>query len=269
MGITTTTMPYVIEPLSGGNNIYQDYHDKVMSTDAIIWAMTSTDKMNNNDENVDSGIKPGHSGMISFYVKPSKESVNLDLTFEIVGYSCTETNNAVTGNTDISMTRVADEYQRYLAGHIFLFAGRDDIKDPETDAVIGHTYSTPIVSGADLKKTLLNQNYTKANENTPVTIYWIWPQTLSTLIDARINSNVSIEPITSGTDRDNIVTNIATYPSYYFYNYAVSGVTLTEAIMAAEYDTYCDKYDSADNAIGTNVNYITLKMTTDETSEGE
>ena len=72
MGITTTTMPYVIEPLSGGNNIYQDYHDKVMSTDAIIWAMTSTDKINNNDENVDSGIKPGHSGMISFYVKPIK-----------------------------------------------------------------------------------------------------------------------------------------------------------------------------------------------------
>lgn len=265
----TETLPYSIEPLSGGNNIYQEYHDEVMSGDSLIWSMTSTDNMNNNNENADKGIKPGHFGKVSFYVKPSHESIDLDLTFEIVGYSCVETTDEETGDTEISMTRVSDEYQKYLAGHIYLFANRTAITDPDTNVITGYTYSDPIVSGPDLKKALLDQTYYKANENVPVTIYWIWPQTLSTLIDARINSNVSIEPISSGTDRKKIVTNISSYPSYYFYNYSdTPGVTLTESIMATEYDFYCDKYDSADNAIGTNVNYITLKMTTEESSEG-
>ncbi len=268
--VNVSTLPYVIEPLSGGNNIYQDYHDEVMSSDTMVWAMTSTDKMNNNNSSTDKGIKPGHYGQISFYVKPRDTSINLDLTFEIVGYSCTETTDEETDETTITMTPVDAEYQRYLAGHIFLFADRVDITDPETEEVIGYTYSKPIVSGADLKKTLPDQTYTKATQDTPVTIYWVWPETLSTLVDARINSNVNIEPFISGADRTAVVTNIATYPNYYFHSYtAVEGVTLTESTLATGYDTYGEKYDSADNAIGKNVNYIRLKMTTEESSEGE
>ena len=272
MAMDTAPMRYVIEPLSGGNNIFQSYHDEVKSDDALIWAMTSTANMDNYSE-TDKGIKPGSFGQISFYVRPSSSSINLDLSFEIKGYSCTETTDENTNETDIELEPVSSDLQAYLTGHILLFGGRTETTDPQTGKKT-YTYSDPILSANSLARVMRNRSFTKANEDTPVNIYWVWPKTLSTLIDATENDIVDTEPFCSDSEDDDsdyklVVANILAHPTYYFYNYTPpSGSSLSEDLMVEEYETYGEQYDGADNAIGMNVNYITLKMTTEESAGG-
>ena len=273
MAVQAAETDFMIEPLSNGNNIYQDYHDEVKSSDALIWAMTTDRNMENYDEDTDKGIKPGSSGKISFYVKPGGTSVDLDLVFQITGYRCTETTDENTNETHIQMTAVEQDLQRYLAGHIFLFGGRTEITDQQTGKK-SYIYSEPIVSTGGFTKVLENKTYTKANENTPVNIYWVWPKTLSTLVNATSNANVDIEPFCADSDAADsdyklVVGNILAHPTFYFYNYTPEeGTTLTENLIVREYEAYSDKFDGADNAIGMRINYITLKLTAEKSSGG-
>jgi len=236
---------------------------------SMVWKMTAENNMGNYTG--EEGISPGSYGTISFYVKPRDASIDLDLSFEIVGYKYLKTTETVEGGgttTTKSMTQVSNELQGYLAGHIFLFETRTPVYDDPDSVnrkIISYIYSNPILSTTDLKKEISNRTYYKANENTPVNIYWVWPKTLSTLVDARANSYISISPFCENADYTAVVANITTYPARYLYQYSNSGTTLTETLISSQYETYGDLYDRADNEIGLNVSYITLKMTSSET----
>lgn len=297
MGVKIGSDAYQIVPVDGIDSIYQDYYKYIenYSSDALVWKMNDESNMENFTGDV--GISPGSFGTISFYVQPRDESINLDLTFSIVGYeykeqvvttaaaeggeesettSGEEATETTTQETVRTMSTVDDDLQNYLAGHILLFQNRTDTYDlPEGDPdrkIISSVYSDPILSGADLSKVISNRTFTRANQNTPVNIYWVWPKTLSTLVDATANANVTIEPFSNGTDRTAIINNIAAYPAYYFYNSNDSATTLATLhqsatpakLMSDEYDTYGDLYDRVDNEVGLKVSYITFKMTSSE-----
>lgn len=295
MGVKIGSDAYQIVPVDGIDSIYQDYYNYIdnYSSDALVWKMNDESNMENYTGDV--GISPGSFGTISFYVQPRDESINLDLTFSIVGYEYkeqvvttaaaeggeeSETTTTTSGKesaetttqpTIKTMTEVSPELQRYLAGHILLFQNRTDTYDkPEGDPdrkIISSVYSDPILSGADLSKVIRNRTFTRYSEYTSdkaVNIYWVWPKTLSTLVDATANANVSIEPFSNGTHRTAIENNIASYPTYYFYQYTDTETTITPTLLSNEYDTYGDLYDRVDNEIGMKVNYITLKMTSSE-----
>lgn len=277
MGVKIGSDAYQIVPVDGIDSIYQDYYKYIenYSSDALVWKMNDESNMENFTGDV--GISPGSFGTISFYVQPRDESINLDLTFNIVGYEYKEeTEETGTQKTTRTMTIVSDELQNYLSGHLFLFQKRDPVYDNPDDSenrkIISYIYSDPILSGADLSKVISNRTFTRTNQNTPVNIYWVWPKTLSTLVDATANANVSIEPFSNGTDRTAIINNIAAYPAYYFYNSNDSATTLATLhqsatpakLMSDEYDTYGDLYDRVDNEVGLKVSYITLKMTSSE-----
>lgn len=294
MGAKISSDTYQIVPVDGIDSIFQGYYDYIdnYNSDALVWKMNDESNMENYTDDV--GISPGSFGTISFYVKPNDDSINLDLSFSIVGYeykeqivttAAAEGGNAITTTTTIqenaeepaetttqqtikTMTAVTPELQNYLAGHILLFQNRTDtydkpVGDPDRK-IISSVYSDPILSGADLNKVIRNRTFTKANQNTPVNIYWVWPKTLSTLVDATENANVSITPFSNGTDYTTIVNHIISNPTYYFYQYNGAETTLTENLMSDEYDTYGDYYDRVDNEIGLKVSYITLKMTSNE-----
>lgn len=275
MGVSVGSDSYQIVPLDGITSIYQDYYNYMPSGQdtSMVWKMTAENNMENYTG--DAGISPGSFGTISFYVKPRDASVNLDLSFEIVGYKYSETTQAAAEEgqdpvTTKSMTRVSNKLQGYLAGHIFLFETRTPVyDDPESEnkKIISYMYSDPILSTKDIAKVISNRTFYKTDENTPVNIYWVWPKTLSTLVDATENTYVTIEPFCENAAYTAVVNNVTTYPVRFLYQYSDTETTLTASLLSSQYETYGDLYDRADNEIGLNVSYITLKMTTTETAQ--
>ena len=286
MGVTVASESYQILPLTENDDpeagavvresVFERFHiGSSKSSDAAVWTMSAESDMNNFDNDA-VGIYPGSYGSISFYVKPRDSYIDLDLTFRIKGYlytpGSTDTDTGVTAPA--SMTAMP-ELDDYLAGHIFLFEERSieyykDANDQDTDKIKRISYSKPILSGISLDKAASAKRFSKAAQDTPVKIYWVWPRTLSTLVYAMDNENVNIEPFCdyggsngSDTTYSEIIGNITGHPERYFYEYSQER-TLTAEGIATAYDTYGPLYDQVDNEIGKSVNFITLNMTTAE-----
>ena len=257
--------PYDIVCLDDSKeNIFQSVHDLIKTDDAAVWQMTAQNNMENYDDN-DEGLAPGSFGMVSFYVKPHDTSIDLNLTFELTGYEYLS--NATEGTNEL--IAVDDKLQGYLNGHILLFQERTEVINETTGEVESYIYYDPVLPD-DTASRVINKKFLKENENTPVNIYWVWPKTLSTLVDASSNEYVGVKPFCEGEDYKKICNDILTYPGKYLYEYAGeqdeegNDITLTEKLIAEKYDKYGDLYDRADNQIGMNVDYITLKMSTEE-----
>ena len=300
-------MNYEIVSLSDGNNglYYDDYHSLVKSSDAMVWQMTAESNMDNyeiaqsgsasnesgsdEEEEIEYGIHPGSQGVISFYVIPKIAHINLDFRFEIIGYLASEDED--TGEIEMTKLDSTAGPARYLNGHILLFEQRTKIGNT-------YTYSKPILSNEDMLRVMESKSYTGIGTKNQVDIYWVWPNTLSNIVDATsCEKMVVIEtPFTSGNDYSAIVTNVETYPEYYLKmdgensingsgtntgNSSGSSNTgnssgssngsgtggpgeVTRAVIARDYDIYGDYYDQADNDIGMGVNFILLKMSVSE-----
>ena len=254
---------------------YDPYHKNVREetgSDAIVWLMTDESNFGNynsdnsdNTEEQNGGIKPGSCGKISFNVKPYVDNIYLSYDFEILGYSYDE--NAANNADNMELLDEKESPARFLNGHILLFEERTGTTKDD------YVYSKPILSNADMQRVIRSNKYTKnANdEPTQVDIYWVWPMTLSRLIDARTCQKVTVSesPFTSTNAYNEVVENIITYPDYYF-----KGVTrpanvndrLADTAIVTDYDKYGDYYDQADNEIGMGVDFILLKMSVSEVS---
>lgn len=252
---------YEILVLSGGTNgiYYDEYHSGIIAPSTVVWKMTNTNNMENySSEVAGSGIHPGSSGVVSFYVKPFIPSIDLDLSFEILGYTATENSG------EITMTQIdSNEPQAvFLSGHILLFAERSGTAG-------NYTYGSPILSNEDMKRIIANKTFTGAGTETLVNIYWVWPQTLSDLVDARTCQKIEVTKIPFAADSTSynaVVNNILDYPDYYCKGVsrpANASERLSETNLATDYDKYGDYYDLADNDIGMYVDYILLRLSTD------
>lgn len=263
-----TGIPYDIVCLeSDKENAFQDVHDKIKSSDTIIWQMTDENNMENVGEDA-AGIAPGSYGVVSFYVKPHNDSVHLDLTFDLVGYKYSPTDE--TSDTEEPVEIDDEELNCYLNSHIMLFLNRTETTD--STGAKSYIYSEPILFGDDISRKIENKEFLKSDENKIVNIYWVWPKTLSTLVNATSNEYVSTKPFCEGEDYEKVCDNILKYPARYLYEYTQETdeddnlIELNTTVIADNYEKYGDMYDLADNQIGTNINYITLRMTTAESN---
>lgn len=273
MGISVAGPTFEVTTLTGSEGIFKDpYHIKVHDDSALYWTMTPTNNLINytsatydeNNELVDpgdQGLHPGTEGVISFYVTPKVASVNLDFDFEIVGYQASTDNKGIVMTPLANLSSGTGESPRNLLnGHILLFEERTETTTSGTTTV---TYSKPILSNADMHR-VMNRTITGKDTATPVNIYWVWPNTLSTLVDASA-SGITTVPFTSGTSYTAITGNITSYPQYYLKG-ASSGITVAD--IGAHYDTYGDMYDQGDNDIGMLVHYVLIKLSVTEGTAG-
>jgi hypothetical protein len=266
--------------LTNGNNgiYYEKYHTLVQDPSAMVWQMTDESNLDNftsgasgtsgssgSQTGGNTGIHPGSYGKVSFIVTPRVDSINLDFTFEILGYTAIE--NTTSGTVEMTLLDSNKGPAKYLNGHILLFKTR-------TGTVGNYIYSDPILSNEDMKRVLSEQPYSGKGVGTPVHIYWVWPNTLSKIVDARSCERMSVTEVpftnTSGTAYTQLVGNVVTYPDYYMKmseagNTASgslpSGTSAVTAEKIAElYDLYGDYYDQADNDIGMGINFVLLKM---------
>lgn len=287
MSVVASGPNYEISVCPGSNGLYyENYHKLVQDQSAIVWQMTETNNMENiengseetNSDNTSQGIHPGSYGVISFFVTPKVETVNLKFTFEVVGYVVEETQEG--GKTKITMTALEQnsEPAKYLNGHLLLFGGRKPLEDGSSVFI----YSDPILSNDDMKRVIASKKFKNDTPSTQVDIYWVWPRTLSTLVDARGCENVpvSVIPFTEGDHYQKIVNNILTYPKYYLKESLLTGsstqggegenaesgqaqkLSLTEIVT--EYQRYGDYYDQADNDIGMGIDFVLLKLSVEE-----
>ena len=268
---------YQIMVLDDGTDgqYYTNYHSYVQDPSAVVWQMKSTNNMGNyNDNAVNPGIKPGSYGMVSFYVKPLVDTVDLSFNFEILGDEYDK--DAVNAADKMQLLDSDESPAVFLNGHILLFEERTG--ETEDDFV----YSKPILSNEDMQRVISQNTYTKKADNSPtqVDIYWVWPTTLSKIIDARECTKISVTEVpftnknaysqsSTTSAYSEVVDNIRAYPDYYCKGVsrpANASAMLSEAAIVTDYDKYGDYYDQADNDIGMRVNYILLKLSVSEVS---
>lgn len=296
----------IVEEGSNGK-WYDTYHEKLFNTgsNTLVWQITDESNFGNyqaeNATAENGGIKPGSYGKISFNVTPRISPLDLKFDFEVIGYHSSDSvfNETPTkGKDNLLMTRVdtldnGSEIVGYLNGHILLFEKRSPVYETKTttdsetgeekteQVVVGYTYSGLIQTSDDMVRVLSNTektHFTTANSPTQVDIYWVWPNTLSSLID--VSSKGYTAPICTGTDLTAVQNYVLAHPEWFLKGCTApssdnaetgeesdaNSTSLAPDDIIKDYENYGDMYDMADNSIGMNVNYILLRLSAEEIS---
>ena len=264
---------------------------------SICWAVTPESNMNNTGEaGKPTGIEPGSYGKMTFYIIPNKDGplkVTLDLV--LTGYQIADNKKNEENVTKNDLREVTDpSLQQLLEGHVLLFAGYDEAAgcykgwisrdagewsmrpDSETEAAV-----------LESKSGKLTWNNTNAKKNTayPVTIYWIWPERLESYLrkaDGYSGKNPLLFPEDPSSEEnalsalpENLFETMGkveenSSSNRYFrwedsakFQENVTKDTLSqirEKFNPALYSMVAAYYDSADQYLGKNVQYVQLKL---------
>ena len=264
---------------------------------SICWAVTPESNMNNTGEaGKPTGIEPGSYGKMTFYIIPNKDGplkVTLDLV--LTGYQIADNKKNEENVTKNDLKEVTDpSLQQLLEGHVLLFAGYDEAAgcykgwisrdagewsmrpDSETEAAV-----------LEVKSGKLTWNNTNAKKNTayPVTIYWIWPERLESYLrkaDSYSGKNPLLFPEDPSSENnalwalpENLFETMGkveenSLSNRYFrwedsakFQENVTKDTLSqirEKFNPALYSMVAAYYDSADQYLGKNVQYVQLKL---------
>ena len=264
---------------------------------SICWAVTPESNMNNTGEDgKPTGIEPGSYGKMTFYIIPNKDGP-LKVTLELVlaGYQIADDKKNAENVTKNDLTEVTDpSLQQLLEGHVLLFAGYDEAAGCykgwiSRDAGV---WRMSLGSGTEaavleVKSGKLTWNNTNAQKDTayPVTIYWIWPERLESYLrkaDGYSGKNPLLFPEDlSSEDKalsalpENLFETMGeveqnSSSNRYFrwedsakFQENVTKDTLSqirEKFNPALYSMVAAYYDSADQYIGKNVQYVQLKL---------
>ena len=264
---------------------------------SICWAVTPESNMNNTGEaGKPTGIEPGSYGKMTFYIIPNKDGplkVTLDLV--LTGYQIADNKKNEENVTKNDLTEVTDpSLQQLLEGHVLLFAGYNEAagcykgwisrdagewsmkSDSETEAAV-----------LESKSGKLTWNNTNAKKDTayPVTIYWIWPERLESYL-RKADGYSGKNPLLFPEDPSSENNALSTLPEKLFetmgkaeensssnryfrwedsakFQENVTKDTLSqirEKFNPALYSMVAAYYDSADQYLGKNVQYVQLKL---------
>ena len=264
---------------------------------SICWAVTPESNMNNTGEDgKPTGIEPGSYGKMTFYIIPNKNGplkVTLDLV--LTGYQIADDKKNEENVTKNDLTEVTDpSLQQLLEGHILLFAGYNEKAGCykgwiSRDAGV---WRMSLGSGTEaavleVKSGKLTWNNTNAQKDTayPVTIYWIWPERLESYLrkaDGYSGKNPLLFPENLSSEEnallalpENLFATMSkveknSSSNRYFrwedsakFQENVTKDTLSqirEKFNPALYSMVAAYYDSADQYLGKNVQYVQLKL---------
>lgn len=222
-----------------------DYKTTTSNKNAVLWQLTTNSHLNNLSQ--DTGIQPGNSGTLEFYVIP-KCSGDLKLKCKISLQPVQINDNSVTNLPD-------SPADMFLQGHIlfaFTYHYTDEYPKEEYEAK-NHTG----ISLINYKSGEFILNLEGALENKPilVTLDWIWPLLLKNIID---------EPLWDSEEISNTVKGWMSSERYhFFYNDGeeFDNPSFSDPNDKRKYNSY---YNNADEYIGTHVDGIIVKLTAEE-----
>ncbi len=260
-----------------GNNkgaYYDPYHQAIHNDDSQgydVWLVDSSSNVNNyassGTDPKTLGIEPGSHGVISFYIRPYRD-VTVDLAFQTIGYKAQT--SFVNEQQVVTMTALSSEPREpacYLNGHVLLFEGKT-----------GNHYNGLIPTDENGKRKFsrtfaadgsfdTDTNGDGTNDAYKVDIYWVWAETLDTLVYNENSSAVLLCDKDAAAaqgevnDYTKVVNNICEYPQYYLNGYSQE-TTYTEQTIVGRNAMYND----ADQEIGMNVEYVLLRLETGSSS---
>jgi hypothetical protein len=236
----------------------------------INWMMTADSNLNNATDSENTGIYPGASGQLTFYVVPKQDgdmTIEFELSMELY-QKVQETN----GNTQVKQTdgentniqKLDDETAKKLvSGHLMFFENEEN-----------GIYSGWIQNGT-FSKTFKNA---KKDQPEEVTIYWVWPYVFSQTIlengDKHLlgRNNLFGDEVRSQIKTDMITSLNSDASVSYFYDSDSSVIreVITDSILeemlnngtyaSSVYSEISRFYNNADQYIGLNVNYMLLRL---------
>ena len=203
---------------------------------SITWAITKDSNVNNKTE---TGINPGSSGSLTFYIISHKDgplSVKINLTFtgyHVEGWNSTAATNTAERVVKKSDLKELDEpTQQLLEGHVLFFAGYDEKSnsykawisdDAETwNTTLENTCIKTSNAGNDTESSeaalneapLLTRNEDGSltwkidqavkDAAYPVTIYWVWPEILESYLGKEQNARYPLLFPKDSSDKDEL-----------------------------------------------------------------
>lgn len=234
----------------------------------------------------DYAIEPGTKGKLDFFIKTYEDGdFSLDFSFDISPF------HVELGDSTPTLVKNNTVEAGLLSGHILYFLG--DLGEKQSDEKIKYTW---IKDG----KFKIEIQDAKKNTKYNYSIYWVWPLNLSTILlntgDSFLNgSTVEFDDKDStGTLRDNIVTDMTEHPNKYFFSSLTGKPLDTEYAEVKEiskihknsgnneeYDKQLfvdlsSYYNQADMKIGSGISFVTATLkylgtseTTNETTEAQ
>lgn len=264
---------------------------------SICWAVTPESNMNNTGEDgKPTGIEPGSYGKMTFYIIPNKDgSLKVTLDLVLTGYQIADNKKNEENVTQNDLTEVTDpSLQQLLEGHVLLFAGYNEkagcykgwiSRDAgEWSMRLGSETEAAVLES---KRGKLTWNNTNAKKDTayPVTIYWIWPERLESYLRKAdgysgknpllFSENPSSEDNALSALPENLFETMGeveenSSSNRYFrwedsekFQENVTKDTLSqirEKFNPALYSMVAAYYDSADQYLGKNVQYVQLEL---------
>lgn len=199
-----------------------------VSKNAIFWQMNDAAGLNNQNAN-DTGIEPGSSGTLQFYVIP-KHTGKLNLTCQLSLIPLKLEKN----DSFIKLENVTAS--QFLKGHLlFSYTYTDKNNDPNTQLVNYSTASFPL-------------EFEVQNVDDPISVQldWHWPLLLQDVINDKSNSNTYKTWMTEA-------------PGFFFCD---NGAAVNDSPdFQTQFSTYNDYFNNADQYIGDNVDGVLLQLT--------
>lgn len=264
---------------------------------SICWAVTPESNMNNTGEDgKPTGIEPGSYGKMTFYIIPNKDgSLKVTLDLVLTGYQIADNKKNEANVTQNDLTEVTDpSLQQLLEGHVLLFAGYNEkagcykgwiSRDAgEWSMRLGSETEAAVLESKSGKLTWNNTN-AKKDTAYPVTIYWIWPERLESYLRKAdgysgknpllFSENPSSEENALSALPENLFETMGeveenSSSNRYFrwedsekFQENVTKDTLSqirEKFNPALYSMVAAYYDSADQYLGKNVQYVQLEL---------
>lgn len=232
----------------------------------IKWLLSSESNFGNNAESAADGIQPGSYGKLTFYVV-AKQSTDLKLTISLDTVLYTKDAQPIDENNDNSAYIIpANSSEAKLTkGHILFFKNK-------TNGV----YSDMITDKFTFEKLGAKKDTAYKTD-----IYWIWPEVIDQLILPESDSlfgGKDYQKIISDADTQTLITEMSANSECYFADNSIADLGLMlDNISKGSADGSFDsgyynklnlKWNESDQFIGTNVGYIELKLTADDTSLG-
>jgi hypothetical protein len=250
-----------------------DHKNALKTSDAvqqINWMMSADSNLNNSDYN-NSGLYPGASGNLTFYVIPNKAGT-LKIKFDLstLLYQTTDEQDS-----DAIKVVWSDENQEYVkeiseddisaglvSGHILFF----ETKNQDTGR-----YSDWIQEGTFTKTFEVDENQDGSYEAIEVTIFWVWPNVVGQMLLPQKAMNLNGRKVLFEDDvRKALCDDMIEANEHYFYNDGDSLSEVTSDLLssmvsgtyiAPDYTKLSHYYNRADQYIGENVQYMVLRLT--------
>lgn len=249
MGVKVASKNYLLTSTgadSATGSYFDPYHEIILgegaSTDCV-WKLTNDSNMGNFSQ--DPGIEPGSHGTLQLYVTPYVDSLDLRFSFELIGYNSATEGSGADEHTVMNEV-TSSTLNGYLNGHILLFASYDSVDG----------YSGLIETESDMKRIVSKAFTNQKDQQQTVTFYWVWPYSLSELIDYQNQSSLKY-------DYDEMGDYICDNPHFFLKGYSGDSIASVDTIKN-DYVTYGTMYDSADNDLGSAVGFVLLRLNVDE-----